>query len=532
MREGEAAAPGKGGAADASGDARGEPSHARRLLVEQAGQIVAIAALVLDRVLLTAVFYRSWGEADFATWSVLMSLAGLIGLSEFGFAMYFNNAVALAVQRGDKAGAVRAFGVGFTVLSLSAFSGLILLVAFTWAYVATGIGAGRPDGGAQLIGIVAVLALAAALRIPMTVVFALYRAHLRYARFTIVQATADAARIVVIAFAVLMLGTGFTGVAAITLLASCLLQVGYFLARARRDHPEFHFRFQLPTADERGEIGRVSTAYFSQTLSTILLTSVPVILLERTAAASVAAFVVIRTLMGLPRMLLQSVGVVIGYECARQLTGVSGKAAAGVVQATRSIAVASGLLTGVLLALGPEITRIWLGDAGVFVGGYAIAAGLPMVLAAASVISHNILVSINEPYLAAVGRCLQLVLTVLLFLAMPIADGGLRMLVALGIGEILGYAVLSYVAVYRRLPETDAVFHVRMVLTSLAVCAACWLAVGWFAQAVAGSGAAGVSLKLVFAGLLSCCLFVLLGLGGEQRREVLTMLRIRKQGAP
>ena len=70
--------------------------------------------------------------------------------------MYFNNAVALALQRGDKAKAVRIFAVGFTTLSLAAICGWAIVLGTSWRFLLAGSG-GEEAGGEASLATVAVL---------------------------------------------------------------------------------------------------------------------------------------------------------------------------------------------------------------------------------------------------------------------------------------------------------------------------------------------------------------------------------------
>lgn len=497
----------------------------RRLAIEQLSQLLPIASTILERVMLTAVFYRCWGADLFAGWSVLVSLAGLVSLGEFGFAMYFSNGVALAVQRGDQAQAIRMFRNGFTILLLAAVIGWAAVLGGAYAFLATGSG-GAPLALDRSMLIVAALALTAVIRLPMAVIYALYRAHLRFAYFTLASSSADILRVVATTVAVLTLSAGPLTAAVVALLATAALQLGYFIWDTRRHHPDFAVRLRWPSRAEGRDIGRISFAYFAQTLSNILITSLPVLLLERQSVPAVllAAFVLVRTLMGLPRMLLQTVGVVIGYECSRHLAQKDGDQAMRVIrESARVIAVASGLLTGGLIAVGAPLTALWVGNPHAFVPDYAAAAAIPLALAAASIISHNILITANIAYLAAAGRLLQLGLTVLLFFVLQLPDAGLRMFVAMGAAELLGYALFSYIALYRRAPAANIAFHLWIIVQSLVTCAASWAAITLFARQVAPHLARGEIAQLAFAALFCSTSFLLLGLSRRQRRLLFSL---------
>ena len=62
---------------------------------------------------------------------------------------------------------------------------------------------------------------------------------------------------------------------------------------------------------------------------------------------------------------------------------------------------------------------------------------------------------------------LQVALTVLAWLVAPIDDHAVRMMVALAVGEVAGYAPAAYFAVGRMVPEAGIGFHGRNILFSL-----------------------------------------------------------------
>src|SRR5260370_40253082 len=128
----------------------------------------------------------------------------------------------------------------------------------------------------------------------------------------------------------------------------------------------FPFFFALPRRGDMGEVLSMSPAYFAQLVPFILLMYLPVLLIRDLGAqvGLLAGFVILRTLSGLPRTVLQSAGIVIGQECARRLALKDGMSAFVVLsEAMRMFTVLSGLATGVLLGGGHEIVQLWTGDA-------------------------------------------------------------------------------------------------------------------------------------------------------------------------
>src|SRR5204862_6010448 len=67
----------------------------------------------------------------------------------------------------------------------------------------------------------------------------------------------------------------------------------------------------------------------------------------------------------------------------------------------------------------------------------------------------------------ALGRWTQLVSTALCVVLLPVSDIGLAMLLALSLGEILGFVPFAYVGVARLVPGIGLWFYVRECLVSV-----------------------------------------------------------------
>ena len=440
-------------------------THLSRVLKEQAGQLLAVAISVFDRVVLTGVLYRVWGEPIFKSWSAVVAGAGLISLFEFGFNLYFNNRITMDVERGDVNSARHIYFLGNTIFALCALAGIVvlaLLLHFEWT--GTRIVAEQEAKLALIL-----LAVGTALRISGCSSYALYRANRQYGRLTIILAIGEVLRIGLTIIAVL-LGGGVLWAAAATIGAVASVQYIFIIRDARQRFEPHRIGFARLNGSDIGEVLPVSAAYFAQNVPLLLLMHLPVLaLLEMHASAGlVVAFVLMRTLTGLPRTILQALGIITGQECGRRIAvGDQAGALATLNPSARAFAVLSGLATGLLLGAGREIGTLWTGDASITRLDYLIAGLLPMVLVPVSVLAHNILASSNAPYLAAFGRWAQLGVTGLWVAVAPIDDAALRMLSALSLGEALGFAPLAYLGMSRLIPGANAPFHMRTVLSAV-----------------------------------------------------------------
>ena len=76
-------------------------ANLKRLIAEQASQVLAIAVSFMDRLLLTAIVYRVWGTAVFEQWSFCIATAGLVAMFEFGVNLYLTNRIAMETEKGS-----------------------------------------------------------------------------------------------------------------------------------------------------------------------------------------------------------------------------------------------------------------------------------------------------------------------------------------------------------------------------------------------------------------------------------------------
>lgn len=496
--------------------------HVNRLLTENALQVGTVLVQLLDRVVLTGLLLRVVGKTDFEAWALAAAFAGLVALCEFGFNMYFANRLMIAVENGRRDEAARVLRIANSIFAACALAACGLAVAFVVR------GSGRvagvaPDKVAMLIAMLAVVTIS---RQAVVGCHALYRAHREYGRFTVIILAYDLARIAMVCGA-LLAGGGVLVAAAIVATLTVLVQVVFILidASSRYDFPVLGFA--IPTRDEVAKIAPLSLAYFAQTIPLVALSHLPVVAIGEiaTTAGTIAIFVLMRTLGGVPRGMLQSMGVVLGQEIARRvavadLTG-------GTVafrETARVLAVLSGAASGFLATNGSNLVLVWTGDAKLFAPLYLLAAITPMLFASAAVLAHNMLSASNQPFLAAIGRLAQLGIALAIAAFAPIADPALRMLVALAVGEILGFAPFAYFAVARTLPEINARFHVGNLLLTLVAAAlsyACCMLVLELAPPTNGLERIA---SFVF-GALACAVIVLaLGLGPRWRSSLIALV--------
>lgn len=501
-------------------------NHTRRLLDEQAIQLLNTAAGFIDRLVLTAILLRVWETGTFETWSALVAFATLASLFEFGFNLYFNNRITFQMEQGDRESAAHSYRVANTVMLACTVAGI---AAMSFAVSTVG-----PDGvrGDPLIALgLASLVLAGFLRLLMAGPSALYRANRQYARLTLILTVGEFARIgAITAVAMIGAGVGGAGLAALAVQAVVFVYVTFIDTR-RRYYP-FGFGFAIPKGHILQDGLAKSTGYFCQLFPVILWTALPVVLLQRqtVVAGILTGFIIVRTLSNVARTPLQSFGVVVGQEFGRRIAVSDQHGAFQTFErSARLFSVLAGIGVGMLIVGGEHVVAIWTGDASLY-SPTLLAVGLaPMLLAPASLLAHNALLASNSPYIAAAARWLQVVLTVLAWLAAaPIKDQAVRMMVALAVGEVAGYAPAAYFAVQRMIPEAAIGFHGRNILFSLAsaafaaaITAAILQSTNWLLES---PSLTVMMAAFVFAGI-PCGVFVLVvGLSSDSRNRLIIEL--------
>lgn len=496
-------------------------AHLPRLMAEQAGNIFFMAASLGDRVLLTSILYRYWETSLFEQWASWSAAAALVSIFDLGFSLYFANRIAIEMERRNVEAAVRLYKICNFISFLTAMLGFLYAALSVFVMRAEGA-TGFTESELSL----ALLCAVPALRMMTNGPLALYRANRQYAHQLTLSAVGEIAR-VFICLAVALAGGPPLYVALAAFFISIALQVGYIWYDSLKRFEPHHFVAAPPTLDEFLAASTVSFGFLMQTIPIQLLTNASVILLTQMTAEAgvVAAFVLTRTLVNLPRSLLQTFGVVMGMECARRcVCGDLEGARTMWGRSARSLAALSGLAGGLILAAGADLFRLWTGNGGPYNAGYVLVLMLPMVLGAGSALNHNVLAAANSTRLPAAGRCAQLIVSLALFWGVPISDVGLRMAAALSVGEILGFMPLSIVAMRRLVPSVDVKLELQALFVSAISMAAAAVVMWSLAMAIGRDSTAQFIAALAIAGLICSMLFPWLGVDRQSRKAILATI--------
>lgn len=490
-----------------------ERGHTSRLLSEQASQALLIGVGFVDRVLATSILFRLWDLRTFEAWAACLALAGFVSLFEFGFNLYFNNRITFETEQGRREKMRRTY---FAANGVFAICGLLSAIGMAAAALAA---QGLTEAALASI----FLTLAASARLAMSATNALYRANRAYARYALVQVGSETVRIGLTVIAVVA-GGGLGLAAGFSSLGVVLISVLFVSMDCRRRFYPHTLKIVWDRGVAREALG-MSSAYFAQLVPVILWTSLPVLVLTGSRSVSaatgmVASFVLIRTLSNLARTPLQAFGIVFGQECGRRLAIAEHDGARETLNsAARLFAVLSGMASGLLVAGGAQIVSLWTGDGQIFQLELMVAAMAPMTVAASSVLAHNVLVASNAPFHAAAGRWLQVAITGCWYLFGPGDSAAVRMMVALSLGEVFGYAPLAYVAIARLIPGAGVAFQLRIAGMTL-ICAAGMGVLVHANQYVLGSLPQGGVLALVSSMLIAALLLPFLGLDGKDRARL------------
>jgi hypothetical protein len=444
--------------------AQSPEGHLPRLMGEQFGQLLVTAVGFLDRLVLTGLLFRIWGPERFEHWSAILAFAGFGSLFEFGFNLYYNNRITFETERGETDAARATLYEANSVFALCATGGFAAMALLALTTGLTGVAATSTNVLATIL-----LCGGATLRLLTTGMNAQYRANRAYSRFAMISALGELLRVVAIAVAVLA-GADILVAAVASFVAQMLMPVATVIWDTRRRYAPHHLGLRLPRGESLRDALSMSGAYFGQLLPVILIGAAPILVLQAMPLQTgvLASFVLVRTLANLARTPLQSFGIVIGQECGRRIAvGDTAGALTALSGGARLFAVLSGLACGVVAIGGPAIVRLWTGDPAVFTLPLALAAMAPMLLGAVSILAHNVLVASNAPYLALVARWLQLGITILAWFVVPVEEAGLRMMLALAVGEVAGYLPMAYVAMLRLIPGSGFGFHIGYTLLTL-----------------------------------------------------------------
>lgn len=500
----------------------------QRLAREQLIQMLSVIVSILDRIVLAALFYRLWGAQYFEVWSVALAVAGFISFSQFGFASYYQNTIAKALLQGQQNKAKKLFKESFTILSITTVMGIFILALYTMHYFDTSF-VDAEINAQKLITVTVILFLSASFKIPLSSIEALYRANREYAIYASILLLGDLFRIILISSAIMLFDQNMLIPAVAVFFAVISIQVIYLLYDKSQRYSGFQYRFSLPSFENLAEAISLSSGFFINTLTTVLLTSLPILMLNDLIeeAGIISAFIIARILFGLPRTISQATSVVIGHESARHIIAADYKSAWWTIkESSQLVAVLSGILVGGLFCFGREFVALWVGDVSMFKVELALVAALPALIMPAANIANNVLMTANKAYQAACARVAQLTLFIGIYYALPDMDPSFAILLALAMSEILGYAIIAKYFCNILLDGVGFQFFYQDTLLAV-FSAGLIVGINWIALAVMSpDDILALCLRITCLAISGGMLFWSLGLNKDQRAALAQKFQI------
>lgn len=412
----------------------------KRVGREYVTQIFAFTVALAERLIIPAVFLRYIGTGGFSGWSILVAAAGLIAALEFGLAKYYTNIIIKQVASGAHAAAQRSYREGTTLLTLAvALSTVGILVVFHFS--APSIGDVSVDR--ILKSAIIPIILASSIFQAFAIRYALYRAHQKFARETVLLSITQSLRVAVTAAAAFV-GWGLLGISWAWFGATVICLIVPIVIDTSRQFRGFSVRPAIIATSSRRHLIRTSPGLWFQVTLQTAYTSLPVFALGflSTSGNVIAQFVLMRTVANFVRQILQMFATVFGLELARrQATDDAVGVAMVYREANQFLAVQTAVATGVIMVLAPDLFALWTGKPELFSYMMLGLAVLPPLLAPAMILSLESLTYANLPWPIIRARMMQLALTAVLVVIIPIDQIGLRFMAALAVGEVVGFGV-------------------------------------------------------------------------------------------
>ena len=421
----------------------------KRMTSNVAAQIFAVAASLIDRIILVGFLIRGWGADVFADYSVIQSASTLLMIAELGIQIYFQNIQQAAFVAGDKTAFRRAAAVHLGVILIIVTSLTLILSLLTATGATDGfLHLNQIDRRAARL-VLWLMGVGNLLTIVRSTTTAIYSATGHFA-FTVVM-TAVALIVTTLASIVAVLfGAGPTTLAAIYLVVSGAGSLAYFFRDIIRRFPEWVSPPALPTGRELREAVSHLKWFSLQIIAPTVWLQAPVLVFDAWSVSGrdIASFLLIRTMVNQIRQAFQFATIGAGIEIAPL-------AHRGDFHGAWKLSARIGLMTTVLcgvmvaavLVFGQDVTRFWVGDATLFSPQIAIFLLAPLLAIVFLQQPVALLQYANLSLAPGLQRLLQIILGPLLCILGQKFYGVTGVVVGLAISEIVGnWALLPLLA--------------------------------------------------------------------------------------
>ncbi|BBE72932.1 hypothetical protein [Oharaeibacter diazotrophicus] len=456
-----------------------------------AAQGLALAASLVDRVVLVGLMLRAWGPDLFADYAVLQSWATLLAVGDFGVQIYFQNVERSALARGDRAAFRRFAAIHLWLLVV--FCGALALVGLASLPFATALARNAPLDTAETVLVLVLIGAGSLSAVVRSAVTTRSIALGDFARITLIGAVGQLA-LTVTSSAAVLLGAGPVVLAALFfLLFGVVIQV-----LTARDcsvrHPGTAVRPARPTRAELADLGSHLGWLGAVSLAPTVLLLLPVVLfgLFGLSGAAIAGFLLLRTLVNLLRQFFQFAALGAGLEISTHAHGGDFARAWRLSAAIgRWISVVGAVASVGLLCFGREVVTLWSGSPALY--DPAVAAWLALAVVATGPFQQilALLQFTNQSRIPGQLRLVQMVAAAAMVPVGLAASGVAGAAAALTLAEIFACVVaLPALARSRRFPGLATELGGA---GALSLAAAVWAgAVGWaLEQATAPTSLAG-----------------------------------------
>ena len=452
----------------------------KRMTSNIAAQIFAVAASLIDRIILVGFLLRGWGPDVFSDYSVIQSASTLLLIAELGIQIYFQNVQQAAFVARDKAAFRRAAAIHLGVILTIVGALAAILSALTLM--------GATDGWLHLNQIDArtgrivlwLLGIGNLLTVVRSTTTSIYSAMGNFA-FTVVMTAVALIVTTLASILAVLLGAGPTTLAALYLVVSGAGSLIYFRFDIARRFPDWVSGPAAPTLTELRAAG-VHLKWFSlQIIGPTVWLQAPVLVFDAfdVSGRDITSFLLIRTMVNQIRQAFQFATIGAGIEIA-PLAHSGDRAGAWRLSARVGLmtTVLCGVMVAAVLIFGEDVTRYWVGDATLFSEPISIALLAPLLAVVFLQQPVALLQYANMSLAPGLQRLLQIVLGPLLCIAGQRFYGVTGLVIGLAISEVVAnWALLPLLAGMKMFPG-----FVRYCLSSAGAglaAAAASLAVGW-----------------------------------------------------
>jgi hypothetical protein len=421
----------------------------KRMTSNIAAQIFAVAASLIDRIVLVGFLLRHWGADLFSDYSVIQSASTLLLIAELGIQIYFQNVQQAAFVAGDKAAFRRAAAIHLgIILTIVSVLGLVLS-ALTLA--------GATDGFLHLNQIDAhtgrvvlwLLGIGNLLTVVRSTTTSIYSAMGNFA-FTVVMTAVTLIVTTLASILAVIFGAGPITLASLYLIVSGAGSLTYFRLDIARRFGDWASGPAAPTGKELRAAG-VHLKWFSlQVIGPTVWLQAPVLVFNAfdVSGRDITSFLLIRTMVNQIRQAFQFATIGAGIEIA-PLAHSGDRAGAWRLSARVGLmtTVLCGVMVAAVLIFGKDVTRYWVGDATLFSEPIAIALLAPLLAVVFLQQPVALLQYANMSLAPGLQRLLQIVLGPLLCIVGQKFYGVTGLVVGLAIAEVVAnWALLPLLA--------------------------------------------------------------------------------------